>query len=132
MAFGWHAKPMLLQIGAAPSAPRVHLTHSSVHALQFGWLCCTGISFGADCGVANGRDIGAGGIGRSAANALPLITVIKTAARKLIRRILGIRLSAAAACPLRARQSTKMAGLASGHLNSSIKRSYFQSTFVTS
>ena len=33
---------MLVQTGASPSAPRVQLTQSSVHRLQFGGPFCTG------------------------------------------------------------------------------------------
>ena len=63
MALGWQAKPMLEQVGEAPLAPRVQLTQSSVHRLQFGGPDCIEKSLDALF------DSLRGGIGSSAATA---------------------------------------------------------------
>ena len=40
MVLGWHAKPMLEQVGEAPLVPRVQLMQSSVHRPQFAGPAC--------------------------------------------------------------------------------------------
>jgi len=63
IALGWQAMPVLEQIGASPSAPRVQLTHSFVHRAQFGGPFC----------IETAAEDRAGGISSSVARRLAAI-----------------------------------------------------------